>query len=285
MNNRIKIPMLILLMLLTPSVPAKSNNKLVLTFGIYTSDKPSKMVRQFRPILNELEQAMATQLGQEVTIKTHVAPSYEQGLQNLVDGRVDFSRVGPASYVLAKKADPAIDLVAMELKKGQKEFYGVIVVAQDSPIKTISDLKGKRFAFGDQNSTIGRYLSQQYLLQHKIHAKDLAAIDYLERHDAVGAAVASGLYHAGALKRSTFEHLVKKGHKLRELARFSNVTKPWVAKRALDPTVFAALKKSLLALKDSAGLKQLKKSGFADTTDQDFAAIHRAIEDNASFFQ
>jgi hypothetical protein len=38
----------------------------------------------------------------------------------------------------------------------------VIAVQKDSPLKTLAELKGKKFAFGDQNSTIGRYLAQFY---------------------------------------------------------------------------------------------------------------------------
>ena len=39
---------------------------------------------------------------------------------------------------------------------------------------TVEDLRGRTFAFGDRNSTIGRYLSQLHLMEHGIRAPDLA---------------------------------------------------------------------------------------------------------------
>jgi len=66
-------------------------------------------------------------------------------------------------------------------------------------------------------------------MKANVFAKDLASYDYLGRHDKVGAAVAAGKYEAGALKESTFKKQIKKGKPLRELARFPNVTKLWIA--------------------------------------------------------
>ena len=180
-----------------------------LTFGVYTADKPTVVVKKFKPLLNVLENSLTRQLGEKVKIKLQIANTYDSGIENLTSGQVDFARLGPASYIEAKNQQPGIGVLALEAKKGKKQFNGVICVRADSPIKTISDLKTKRFAFGDKKSTIGRYLSQLYLFKNGLKAKDLSAYNYLNRHDKVGAAVASGQYDAGALKESTFTRLVK----------------------------------------------------------------------------
>jgi len=173
-----------------------------LTFGVYTSDKPSSMVKKFRPLLNSLEIKLAEEIGSKVKIKMKVAKSYEEGIQDIVTGRDDISRLGPASYIEVKTQNPGVSILAMESKNGAKKFNGVICVRQDSDIKKVADLKGKRFAFGNQRSTIGRYLSQQFLIKNGIKASDLSSFDYLGRHDRVGEAVAQGKYDAGALKRA-----------------------------------------------------------------------------------
>lgn len=74
-----------------------------------------------------------------------------------------------------------------------------------------SQLRGQTFAFGDERSTIGRYLSQLLLVQHGIRADELLSYEYLGRHDRVGTAVGAGQFDAGALKESTFRKLKKKG--------------------------------------------------------------------------
>ncbi len=161
----------------------------------------------------------------------------------------------------------------------------MICVAKNSSIQAVEELKGKRFAFGNKRSTIGRYLSQLYLRKHGIIANDLAEYQYLNRHDKVGAAVAAGQFDAGALKEGTFNKLLTKGAPLRSISVFPNVTKPWVARSGMPVRIFKAVKKSLLSLKDPKALKALKKDGFISGSDGDYRVTREAIEDNARFFQ
>ena len=222
-NNRrfVTLCLSVLLLLSTTHATARS-----LSFGVYAADSPTTVVAQFRPVLNVIEKRLAALLKEPVTIKMQIAPTYKAGVDDLVNDRVDFSRLGPASYIAAKQANAQLSILAMESQKGQKRFQGVICVAEQSPITTLSDLKGKRFAFGNPRSTIGRYLVQLHLMQAGIHARDLGSYAYLGRHDTVVLAVASGRYDAGALKQSTFQRLVEQGSRLRVLAAFDNVTKP-----------------------------------------------------------
>ena len=77
-------------------------------FGVYTADKPTAVVKQFRPILNALETQMSTQLKRPISIKMVVSKSYEEGVTALASGLVDFSRFGPASYIAAKETNKSI---------------------------------------------------------------------------------------------------------------------------------------------------------------------------------
>lgn len=271
----------ILLLLFTHSASAE----IKLRFGIYTSDKPSSMVKQFRPVLNALEKKMTDELGEAVEISLQVAKSYNQGIEDLVTGHVDFSRMGPSSFITSKLRNPDLQLLAMESNKGKKTFNGIICVHQDSPIQRISDLKGKSFAFGDKLSTIGRYLSQFHLLKNNIHAKDLSSFEYLFRHDRVGTVVGSGRYDAGALKESTFKKLKDSGVKIRKLADFPNVTKPWIASSQLNGRLTKALKASLMGFNDKLALEKLKKAGFLPATDDDYATIKESMLRNDEFFR
>ncbi len=102
------------------SLPALSD--IQLTFGVYTSDKATAMVKQFRPVLDALETQMTTKLGESVQIKMQISKNYQQGLTNLVEGHVDFSRFGPSSYILAKQKNPEIKILAVENNKGGKDL-------------------------------------------------------------------------------------------------------------------------------------------------------------------
>ena len=254
-----------------------------LRFGLYPSDKPSAMVKQFRPGLDVLERIVGAKLGQSVTFQLEVAASYDTGLDNIVKGNVDISRLGAASYISAKRLEPGIELVALESKKGRKSFNGIICVHKKSSVKTVADLKGKTFAFGNKRSTLGRFVAQQLLVKSGIKASDLAGFEYLGRHDTVGTAVGLGKFDAGALKESTFDKLVKKGTPIKKLATLETVTKPWVARKGLDPKIVSAVREALLSLKDAAALKALGKDGFVEGSDDDYADMRKAIDESASF--
>ncbi len=243
------------------------------------------MVKAIRPILSELESALTEVLTEPVKISLQIVSTYEAGISALVTGKVDFSLLGPASYVAAKKRNQDIRILALDSKDNSKTFNGVICVNEDSPIERISDLRGKKFAFGNENSTIGRFLSQQYLVEHGVFARDLAHHDYLGRHDRVGHAVAQGKFHAGALREGTFNKLKKKGLPLRSLAIFPNVNRPWVSRAGLEERIVDALRQSMLNLTAPEAFEKLSRKRFVTGRDADFAAIRSAIERNDVFFE
>lgn len=263
-----------------------STNVLHLRFGLYTSSNPTALVRQFHPILRVIEDELSQKLHRPVDITINLSRTYEDGIDAIVTGRVDFARFGPASYVQAKLLNPNLQLIAIETVEGGKVFYGVIVVQEGSDITTVEDLRGKSFAFGNENSTIGRYLSQLFLAKANIRVGDLASYAYLQQHDLVGLAVAMGEFDAGALNETIFRKLAAAGQPLTEIVRFENVTKPWIATPEMDPEVRAALEETLLEiLPNNIGARRLQITGFVRGEDSDYDTIREIIEQNDQFFE
>jgi len=248
-----------------------------LSFGVYQSDKATVMYRQFSPVIEAIQGAMEKRLSCPVDIQLRIFKSYDEAIEAVVRGEVDFVRFGPASYVIAKQNEPEIELLAIETENGKRRFEGVFIVAASSPIQKLADLKGKKFAFGDRNSTIGRYLSQAELVSAGVTAKDLAGYDYLERHDRVAKAVAVGDFDAGAVKIETFEK-EKAGGKLRAIGQFENVTKPWFARAGLDADVVKSIREALFALKDPAVLKEIGATGFEPVEDSEYAFVREGMQ-------
>lgn len=261
-----------------------SFSAITLNFGLYATDKPTVIVKKFRPILNHLESTLEEKLHEPVEIKTQITKSYEKGIEALAAGDVDFARFGPASYIEAKRRNNNISILAVESKNSSKRFKGIICVHKESELRSIQDLEGGSFAFGNELSTIGRYLSQLYLAENGIKASDLGSYAYLGRHDKVGHAVGLKQYDAGALKEGTFTKLVKQGVQIRSLAEFYNVTKPWLASSRLDSRILTALQESLLEIEDAMLLKSMKITGFTEGSDDDYAVIRKAILENDLFF-
>jgi phosphonate transport system substrate-binding protein len=257
---------------------------IALAFGVYSSDKPSAMVEQVRPTLNALERDLTASLKQPVRITMQVFRTYEEGIEALVAKRVDFMRLGAVSYFTAKRQDAGIRILAVEVNDGGAIQNGVICVRSDSAIKTLADLRGKSFAFGDKNSTLGRYVAQLFLVKAGIRSGDLASFDYLDRHDRVGAAVGAGQYDAGALEQTMFKKLVAEGVPIRALATYPNATKPWPARHGLEPRLFDALRQALLHIDDPKALELLRFDGFAMPDEAALELTRQAIEENDSFF-
>ncbi|MDF1753570.1 MAG: PhnD/SsuA/transferrin family substrate-binding protein [Verrucomicrobiales bacterium] len=258
---------------LVENTPSKKEGVKVITFGLYTTDKATTVVEEFAPTLEKLEAHLTKELQYPVDLQFKITSEYGKGIQYIEEGTVDFSRLGPASFIIAKKRNPNLELLAMESKKGERVFNGIIAVHRDSDFKTISDLKGHSFAFGDPLSTIGRYLSQAELLKVGLTHKDFSKYEYVGRHDTVGMAVAAGSYSAGALKESTFKTLVENGEPIRALMKFDNVTKPWVAHPKLDREVIAALRSGLLDMETSS----VSKDGFLTASEEYYAPVEEAM--------
>ena len=268
----------------TKVLPSVSEDIPTLSFGVYTSDKPSEMYKKFKPMLRYIEDEIAARIEDSPQIKLVIYKTYELALEAFINGEVDFVRFGPASYVIAKDRNPEVRLLAIEENKGKRRFNGIILVRDDSPFASLADLRGSSFAFGDENSTIGRYLSQAELVEAGVTSNDLEKFDYLGRHDKVVAAVLHGKYDAGAAKESTFAKYKEKG--LRELKAFDNVTKPWVARGGIAENQFIALQDVLLKTTNPDILKTFSKSlsGFAPCKDSEYDFVRKGMESSRSFF-
>lgn len=262
----------------------KASAEIELSFGLYTTHKPTAMVKAYRPILNRLESDLEKKTGEPVKIALKISATYEKGIEALVNGEVDFAKLGPASYVFAHQANPDIRIIALDSKGDSKTFNGVICVHKDSNINSIEELIGKTFAFGDERSTIGRFLSQAYLHKHGITVTDLSAHAYLGRHDRVGYAVSQKSYDAGALKEGTFKKLVEAGEELKILATFKNVNKPWVASSTMNDEIYDKLKATMLELNEPSVFKPFSRKQFVSGHDSDFGQTRDSILNNSHFF-
>jgi phosphonate transport system substrate-binding protein len=129
-----------------------------------------------------LEESVADRLRRPVPIDFVIYRSYTNGHEGLLSGEVDFMRMGPASYVLLEKKRAGISLIAAQ----ENLIQGGIFTAAGSGIENLSQLKGKPFAFGDVESTLGTHMARLALLRAGIHAGDLSTnSDHFPSHDKV----------------------------------------------------------------------------------------------------
>lgn len=185
--------------------------------------------------------------------------NYREAIRDLIGGATDFARFGQAAYVIAKAADRDLRLLAVEGDERRKSFESVIIVRDDSAIRSLDNLVGKSFAFGDKTSTVGRFMPQYFFSKANLNRSLLQRIEYLVRHDRVAYAVADGRTDAGAVSKRVYRDLAANGVPIRSIASFGNVTMPWVAGSRLEPCIAAALTNALLAMQGLEVLGLIKK--------------------------
>lgn len=93
-----------------------------------------------------LLERLSKEVGVKITLRLY--PSRKAFEQDLLAGIPDFAFMNPYYAVLARKQNGYAAL----LRDDSQRLKGLIVVANDSPIKTVTDLQGKTIAFADVNA-------------------------------------------------------------------------------------------------------------------------------------
>jgi len=103
-----------------------------------------------------------------VKVKEFLASDYNAAIEAMRTGKADIAFFGPLSYSQAHeraKAEPLV-ITSLDGKKENSGYYSYIVVnAKNDKIKTVADLKGKKFAFVDANSTSGNLVPSYEILK------------------------------------------------------------------------------------------------------------------------
>ncbi|MFM2478815.1 phosphonate ABC transporter substrate-binding protein [Celerinatantimonas sp. MCCC 1A17872] len=94
-----------------------------------------------------------------VDTKLRNSSDYSGVIQGLVAGKIDMVlSMSPSSFASVQIRNPnAVDVIGIltDDKDQSKGYHSVVVVREDSPYKTIADLKGHAFGFADPDSTSG----------------------------------------------------------------------------------------------------------------------------------
>lgn len=186
-------------------LPVWTNAQKPLILGIHPFLSSTELYKRFSPLADYLSR----ELGRPVQI--HIESSYESHVNAIANGRVDIALMGPASFVKLTRRFGRVPLLAAFETMGIRTFKGVIVVRKDSQIKTLSQLRGKKFAFGDVNSTMSHLVPRYMLLKAGVDVTHLGKADFLTNHDNIALGVLSGSFDAGALKEDIYNEYAKQG--------------------------------------------------------------------------
>ena len=137
--------------------------------------------------------------------------SYSAVVEGMCNNQADIAWFGASTYGEANQKC-GVDLLAVDVKKGESSYYSGIFVRKGSGIKTIKDLNGKSMAFGSTGSTSSFNFPVAMLIAAGVDpVKDLNKVFITGSHSASLAALAAGKVDAAAASYNSFGKAVKKG--------------------------------------------------------------------------
>ena len=265
-----------------------SSSQQVLRVGFVPAENAQQVIQNAQPIVDILQ----NRLGMEV--QPFVATDYTGVIEALRGNKLDIAFLTPASYVLAKN-EANVRVVLKSERKGSAFYYAAIITRADSGIKTLEDLRGKTFAFGDPLSTSANVFPRKMFHEHGIDpVRDFKQILNSGGHDATVLAVLNRKVDAGATYANSpdgndtawMRYLKNPDDvKMIHAIAFSEPIPAdnLVINARLDNAVAKKIEEIFLELsRDPKGKKMLRDlyqiDGFVPATDKDYDSVRQAFD-------
>jgi phosphonate transport system substrate-binding protein len=233
-----------------------------------------------------LQNYLTKQMGREVRI---VAPeSYTNTLDGLSGGSIDFACLGGFTYV---KGHTKIGVIPLVQRTSDLQFHSVFITGAHTKINSLADLKGKKFAFGDINSTSGHLMPYLELKRAGINPDTDLQFRYSGEHPATVKLVELGVVDAGAVDETVLNTMFKDGRADRSKVRVFHISKPfvdyvYVVRKGISEEERERFAAALLALregKDDAVLKILRGARFVRANDEEYVTLREVARELKMF--
>jgi len=259
-----------------PVEPAPQRQTLLI--GLVPEQSMFKQVERYEPLARYLSLRMGAD------VKLIILPRYEQILNSFTVHQVDAAFFGSFTFVLAH-AKLGVQVIARPVGlDGKSTYHGLLFVRKDSGIRSVRDMKGKRFAFVDRDTTAGYLLPLAYFKKAGVNYKTYLKESYFAgTHEDAIHDVLDRKADIGAAKNTEFERLATADSRIKAelvvLARSPEVPENSLAVRNdLEPSLKEKLSEALLTMHENQiGARILQNFGalrFIETTDSDFRPVY-----------
>lgn len=250
----------LLLALLLPGLAAAAT-----TVRIGTSERAGKSstARNFGPFLKHLNSG-----GGEFAYVLETYDTPEKLYADFRAKKVDVAILGPVLYVRAHAEIGAIPIAA-----DGGEYHSIVFVREESPIRSLEELRGKSFAFGYADSTSSHLVPLLQMSKVRIKEADLGRHEFVGNHEAVIEAVLAGKFEAGGCIEAAF--LKHQGRGLRAIAKSDPIPSiPVVVHADADAAWLADFRRRVLAYKaPSSSPTEPFGRGVFPVTDADYNQV------------
>lgn len=225
-----------------------------------------------------LREYLSKKLGRPVDLI--IPTNYNATVEALGNGSLDVAYLGGLTYLKAQKAYGVVPLVQ---RTSDRQFHALFITQTNSSIKTLADLKGKRFAFGDIASTSGHLMPDYALRNAGLNPDTDMSTRYTGNHPATAKAVEAGTVDAGAIDESVYKSMIDGGQLDKTKVRVFFTTPPfvdyvWVANKNVSAADREMITKAFLDLKapqDANVLAILRGTSFVRADEAEYATLRK----------
>ena len=244
-----------------------------LLFGSVAMDIPAAMHKRLLPLTQYLSETLKR------PVSLRLSPNMGAAIHAAANATVDIAYLTPVAYLEAHKRGGA-KLIAKTVTNGKAFFKLMIVVRDDSPIKSVEQLIGKSFSFGDEKALLQRAV----VVGSGVKLEQFSEYKFIGHYDNIARSILIGDFDAGILKDTTAYKWKDKG--LRILYA-SPALPPYniVASSKVDDATVDQLKYAFLSLnpENQSHLKIIKSlekkyDGFAPTSDMEYDVVRQLIK-------
>lgn len=177
------------------SARAPDRTSMILRLGRVPFAGPGEVLRKIAWMQEYLQKELGVA---EVRLVFPRDRSYDSLMSKLGSHEIDIAWLSTVAYLQGRKRFGLRPLVR-PVRGNATSYRGIIIARKDSGIKTLEDLRGKRFAWVDPESSSGYLFPRALLLQAGlVPNRDLRDERFLHKHEAVVWSVFLGKTDAGA---------------------------------------------------------------------------------------
>lgn len=241
-------------------------------FGSVAMDIPAEMHRRLSPMTKYL----SDYLKQPVSLK--LSPDMPAAIKDVATNQVELAYLTPVAYLKAK-AEGDVQAVVKTVTDHQASFQLMLVTKEGSQIKTVADLEGKTFAFGDKAALLQRAV----VVGAGMPLEKLGEYKFLGHYDNIARGVMNGDFDAGILKDTTAFKWQNNGlHIIYESPQLPpyNIS----ASKAVPAELLQRIREAFLALdvnnpEHAIVIQSLDKhyTGFAPTSDAEYEIVRKLV--------
>jgi phosphonate transport system substrate-binding protein len=177
---------------------SKSDNEI--RFAVAPVLSPEKTFVSYQVLTKYLAEHL------KIPVKLIQRKTYLEINEMLRNGSVQFALICTGAFIIARE-EFDLEPVVIPRYRGKSEYYSLIIVKRDSPIKDIRELEGKKIALSDPLSNSG-YFYPMFLVMKmgKDPSKFFKGMLFTYSHDSSISAVREGIVDVAAVDSLIFEH-------------------------------------------------------------------------------